>query len=153
MIESSEDKIRPEVTFDVTRGTRRFLAQLGYHAITELTLINGRRVDLIGLNDKGKIIIIEVKSSKEDFETDNKWPDYLPFCDQFYFAVSPDFPTHLLPDETGLIFADAYGAEIIKEAIKGDLNPARRKALTIRFARFAARKLTYHQDPDFKLPD
>ncbi|MTI10958.1 DNA repair protein MmcB-related protein [Rhodospirillaceae bacterium RKSG073] len=144
---------RPETTLNVTRGTRRLLAQLGFHAITELSLKNGRRVDLIGLNDKGKIIIVEVKSSKEDFQVDEKWEEYLPFCDQFYFAVSSEFPTDLLPPDTGFIVADAYGAEIIREATNGDLNPARRKALTIRIARMAAKKVTYIEDSDFRLPD
>ncbi|WP_420548953.1 MmcB family DNA repair protein [Curvivirga sp.] len=144
---------RPDTTLSVTRGTRRLLAQLGFHTITELSLKNGRRVDLIGLNDKGKIIIVEVKSSREDFQVDEKWEEYLPFCDQFYFAVSSEFPTELLPPDIGFIIADAYGAEVIRAATIGDLNPARRKALTIRFARMAAKKVTYIEDPDFQLPD
>lgn len=140
---------RSQITTDVTRGARRLLMHLGYDSISELTLKNGRRVDLMGVSKSGTLVIVEVKSCREDFYVDDKWQEYLPFCDIFYFAVNSDFPLDILPDETGLIIADAYGAEIINKAIEGSLNPARRKAIMLRFARLAAQKLTRIDDPDF----
>lgn len=140
---------RKVITQDVTRGARRLLTQIGYSLVTELTLKNGRRVDLIGVNDKGKLVIVEVKSCFEDFNVDEKWREYLPFCDTFYFAVDANFPIENLPDDTGLIIADSYGAEIIHAAAEGDLNPARRKAIMLRFARLAAQKSMRVEDPDF----
>lgn len=129
---------RPEVTKDVSRGTIRYFENLTHACLSEFSLKSGRRVDVMCLTSKGKFIAIEVKSSAEDFNVDTKWPEYLPFCDEFYFAVSADFPTEILPADVGLILADRYGAEIMRQAHEGDLNPARRKALTLQFARQAA---------------
>ncbi|MDX1738492.1 MAG: MmcB family DNA repair protein [Alphaproteobacteria bacterium] len=144
---------RPDVTRAVTRGARRFLNRLGLEAILELTLKTGRRVDIAGLDKKGNIVFVEVKSSKEDFDVDSKWEEYLPYCDKFYFAVSQDFPIEILPPETGLIIADSYGGEIIRPAKEGNLNASRRKSVHILFARVAARSLSKLQDPEFSQSD
>ena len=82
----------PEITRDVTRGTARFLGHLGQAVLTEFSLANGRRVDLIGIDRSGAVTVVEVKASLADFKGDRKWRDYLGFCDSFYFAVAPDFP-------------------------------------------------------------
>ncbi len=129
---------RPETTEAVTRGTARLLQALGYAPLLEVSLPNGRRADIMALGPKGEIAIVEVKSSLEDFRTDGKWPEYQPFCDAFSFAVGPDFPRHILPDEPGLICADAYGGAVLRPAPVVPLAPARRKALTLSFARLAA---------------
>ena len=126
----------------VTRGVCRLLTEMDYACVTELTLKTGRRVDVMALDPKGKVTVVEVKVSTADFRGDRKWTDYLPFCDQFYFAVPVDFPQEIIPPETGLITADAYGAAIVSPAAQGDMNAARRKALTLRFARHAARRLS-----------
>ena len=89
----------------------------------------------MALTDKGEIWIIEIKSGLADFQSDTKWPDYLPYCDRFYFAVAADFPTDILPQETGLIFADQYGAEIISDNKQEKLAAARRNLLLRRMAR------------------
>jgi hypothetical protein len=99
---------------------------------------NGRRADLMALSARGELTIVEVKSSLEDFRTDGKWPEYAPFCDRFYFAVAPEFPRHVLPQEPGLIVADAFGGAVLNEPPAFPLAPARRKALTLSFARLAA---------------
>ena len=143
---------RPEITEAVTRGVIRLFHQMGLNCVTELSLKTGRRVDVMGLDRKGLFSAVEVKSSVEDFRTDGKWEDYLPFCDQFFFAVSPDFPTDILPPETGLIMADAYGAEILKPSLPGNMNPARRKALTLRYARHAAGRLMALGRPEIPYP-
>ena len=35
-----------------------------------------------------------------DFRADNKWHEYWDYCDALFFAVPPDFPQDVLPDET-----------------------------------------------------
>jgi hypothetical protein len=129
---------RPETTAAVTRGAARLLNALGYAPLAEVTLPNGRRADLMALGPKGEIFIVEVKSGIEDFRVDLKWPEYQPYCDAFAFAVAPEFPREILPEEPGLIVADGFGGAILREAPVAPLVGARRKALTLAFARLAA---------------
>jgi hypothetical protein len=129
---------RPQITLGVTRGAWRLLGALGIAAAPEVCLPNGRRADLMGLSPKGQIVIVEVKSGIEDFKADLKWQAYRPYCDQFYFAVAPEFPQGVLPDEPGLIVADGFGGAVVREAAAVALAPARRKALILAFARLAA---------------
>ena len=42
-----------------------------------------------------------------DYAYDAKWPDYLEYCDRFYFGVPEEFPRDLIPEEAGLIVADS----------------------------------------------
>ena len=79
-----------------------------------------------------------MKSSIEDYRCDRKWGEYAPFCDQFYFAVAPEFPREILPEEPGLIVADGFGGAILRPSPVTPLAGARRKALTLGFARLAA---------------
>lgn len=129
---------RPETTAAVTRGAARLLSALGYAPLAEVTLPNGRRADLMALGPKGELFIVEVKSSLEDFRTDQKWREYRPYCDAFAFAVAPEFPRDVLPEEPGLIVADGFGGAVLREAPVTPLAGARRKALTIAFGRLAA---------------
>ena len=133
---------RPDTTIAVRQGSTRCLIHAGYAAIWEFSLANNRRADICALSQKGELVIVEVKSGIHDYKSDNKWRDYAPFCDLFYFAVAPDFPLDMIPSEggdaPGLIVADAFGAEIIRHAPRFDLAPARRKAVTLSFARHAA---------------
>ena len=129
---------RPETTVQVTRGAARLLTALDYAPLAEVTLPNGRRADLMALGPKGQIFIVEVKSSVEDFRTDQKWWEYGPYCDAFAFAVAPEFPREILPAEPGLIVADGFGGAVLREAPTAPMAGARRKALTLAFARLAA---------------
>jgi hypothetical protein len=129
---------RPETTSAVTRGAGRLFAALGYAPLMEVCLPNNRRADIMALGPRGQIAIVEVKSGLEDFRADRKWGDYLPFCDAFYFAVAPEFPQDILPPEPGLIVADAFDGAVLREAPATPLVGARRKALTLAFARLAA---------------
>jgi hypothetical protein len=133
-----ECETRPQITLGVTRGAWRLLAALGVAAAPEVCLPNGRRADLMGLGPKGQIVIVEVKSGIEDFKADLKWQEYRPYCDQFYFAVAPEFPQAILPDEPGLIVADGFGGAVVREAASVPLAGARRKALTLAFGRLTA---------------
>lgn len=129
---------RPEITANVTRGAVRLLADLGYAPLAEVTLPNGRRADLMALSPRGEIVIVEVKSGLEDYRVDRKWREYMPYCDRFAFAVAPEFPQGILPDEPGLLICDGYGGAVLREAPVVPLAGARRKALTIAFGRLAA---------------
>ena len=129
---------RPETTQSVTRGAARLMADMGYAPLLEVCLPNGRRADVMALGPRGEIAICEVKSGVEDYRVDRKWHEYAPFCDAFYFAVAPEFPDGILPDEPGLIVADAFGGAVVREARVSPLAPARRKALTLAFARLGA---------------
>ncbi len=129
---------RPETTLAVTRGAARVFIDLGYAPLLEVGLPNGRRADIMALGPRGQIAIVEVKSGRDDFLTDHKWAEYLPYCDSFFFAVAPEFPRELLPDEPGLIVADGFGGAVLREAPAAPLVGARRKALTVAFARLAA---------------
>lgn len=129
---------RPETTRRITRGVARLMVDLGHAPLVEVALPNGRRADVMALGPRGEIVICEVKSSPEDYRCDRKWGDYAPFCDRFYFAVSTGFPHDILPQEVGLIVADDFGGAILRDSGPQPLAPARRKALTIAFARLAA---------------
>jgi hypothetical protein len=129
---------RPGTTRAVTRGAARLLIDMGYAPLLEVCLPNGRRADGLALGPRGDIVIVEVKSGIEDYRVDRKWGEYAPFCDAFFFAVAPEFPSDVLPDHPGLIVADGFGGAVIREAPATPLAPARRKALTIAFARLGA---------------
>jgi hypothetical protein len=129
---------RPETTSAVTRGAGRLFVALGFAPLLEVCLPNGRRADIMALGPRGQIAIVEVKSGIDDFRTDRKWGDYLPFCDAFYFAVAPEFPMAVLPPEPGLVVADAFDGAVVREAPAAPLVAARRKALILAFARLAA---------------
>lgn len=129
---------RPETTQAVTRGAARLMADLGYAPLLEVCLPNGRRADVMALGPRGEIAICEVKSGVEDYRVDRKWGEYAPYCDAFYFAVAPEFPEGILPDEPGLIVADGFGGAVVREAPVIPLASARRKALTLAFARLGA---------------
>ncbi|MBV8449621.1 MAG: DNA repair putative endonuclease MmcB [Hyphomicrobiales bacterium] len=138
---------RPEVTLAVTRGAMRCLRALGYSVLSEVVLASGRRADILALAPHGRILIIEVKSGFEDWRADSKWSDYAAYCDALAFAVAPDFPADVLPADLGLIVADAYGGAVIREPIETPLQPARRRAMLMRFAALAADRLQNLVDP------
>ena len=120
---------------------------LGHSVVTELTLAGGRRADVVWLSPSGDIWIVEIKSCLADFQADAKWADYYDPCDRLYFAVAPDFPHEVIPEETGLILADRFGAEVMREPDEFRLTAARRKAVTLCFARAAALRLQRALDP------
>lgn len=124
----------------------RLLGSLGYTGITEMSLANYRRADIAAIGPSGDIWMIEIKSGVPDFKSDSKWPEYLDYCDRLSFAVDGDFPQELIPPQAGLIVADAFFGAVIRDAPESKLPPARRKAVTLRFARLAAARLTLAGD-------
>ena len=129
------------------RGVCRALRARGHSVVTELSLANGRRADVVALSGAGDVVIVEIKSCLLDYQSDGKWEDYLPFCDRLYFAVAADFPRDIIPPSVGLILADRYGAELVREPMEERLSAARRKAMMLNFARAAALRLQLHLDP------
>lgn len=146
---SAARQARPEVTIAVCRGACRLMRQAGHSVLLELPLPDGRRADIFAVGRGGELVIVEVKSSIEDWRVDGKWPDYLDWCDQLYVAVPVDFPQALIPDEIGLIVADAYGGEILRQPPRRPVAAARRKSLLIDCARLASERLARIEDPDF----
>ncbi len=142
----------PLAALDVARGVTRLFCRQDLFAMCEVPLPNGRRADLMAIDSKGGLTIVEIKVARADLLGDGKWLDYLDYCDRFYWAV-PARLAHLceserfLPDEAGLIVADRYDAAIIRSATSRPLAPARRKAELLRFARRAARRLSAQIDP------
>lgn len=132
---------------EIARGAARVLIDADQAVVAELPLANGRRVDLAALDRRGTVTLVEVKASRADFLADRKWPTYLDYCDQFYFAVAADFPLELLPQDEGLIIADRFAGEIVRAARIRALPAARRKAMLIRFARASATRLHALLDP------
>jgi hypothetical protein len=131
----------------LARGVARFFAALGYSALIEVPLPNGRRADVLAIDSRGQFLLVEVKSCRADFRSDNKWPEYLEFCDFFYFAVAADFPRDLLPADAGLLIADPYHAVIERDTAGRLLAPARRRSLLLRFAHLAASRVQVLSDP------
>jgi hypothetical protein len=131
----------------ILRGTQRLLRSLNFESLSEVSLGNGRRADVLALARDGTVWIVEIKSSIADFRADRKWHEYRDYCDALLFAVAPDFPSEILPGDTGLILADAYAGELVREAPQHPIGTARRKALTLSFARTAAMRLLAQVDP------
>src|SRR5689334_21793657 len=142
----------PPIAADVARGVTRLLCRQDLFAVCEMPLPNGRRADLMAIDDKGRFTIVEIKVAKADLFGDCKWRDYLEYCDRFFWAVPPHLAAFLeeeryLPSKSGLIVADRYDAAVVRDAAHRPLAPARRKAELLRFARRAARRLSAQIDP------
>ena len=141
------DGRQSQTALTVARGTTRLLHQLGFSAVSELPLPSGRRADLVALNAKGDVWIVEIKSSIEDFRADQKWQDYRAHCDRLFFATTLEVPCEIFPKDTGLIVADAFGAQLVCEAPEHRLHAATRKCMMLSFARCAALRLQSLADP------
>ncbi len=141
------DGRQSETALMIARGVRRLLRARGFSSLTELPLTDGRRADIAAINSEGEVIIVEIKSSPADFRADRKWRDYIACCDRLYFAISERTPAELMPIEAGLIVADPYGAEILREAELQRMAPPSRRALLLRFAQAAANRLHRLADP------
>ena len=142
------DGRQSERALAIRRGVCRRLRAEGLALIPEVTLRSGRRADLVALAPDGGITIVEIKSSVEDFRADAKWKDYLLHSDHFYFATGPHVPAGIFPREAGLIVADPYGAEILRESACVKMPAATRKEMLIRIARAGALRLHDLEDPD-----
>ena len=140
------------IAADVARGVTRLFCRQDLFAVCEMPLPNGRRADLMAIDSRGALTIVEIKVARSDLLGDGKWFDYLDYCDRFFWAVPPALARILdeeryLPQEAGLIVADRYDAAVVREAANRPLAAARRKAELLHFARRAARRLSAQLDP------
>lgn len=153
MLQSDQDPLisvdgrQSEAAAAIQRGVCRTFRALGHAVVTELPLANGRRADVVGLSPSGDVLIVEIKSCLVDYRTDGKWHEYLDYCDRLYFGVASDFPCEVIPEAAGLILADRYGAELVREPAEERLNAARRKAMMLNFAHAVALRLQHQLDP------
>lgn len=146
----------PPIAAEVARGVTRLFFRQDLFSVCEVPLPNGRRADMMAIDPKGCLTIVEIKVSRADLLGDGKWTDYLDYCDRFYWAVPASLAAILdgdryLPGDAGVIVADRYDAAIMRDATDRPLAPARRKAEVLRFARRAARRLSAHIDPTLGL--
>jgi hypothetical protein len=142
------DRRQSDTALAIARGTARLLRSLGFACIGELSLPSGRRADLVALNERGEIWIVEIKSSLEDLRADQKWQDYRAHCDRLFFAFTQDLPCEIFPKDTGLIVADAYGAHLHCDAPEHRLPAPTRKLMMIRFGLAAAQRINRLVDPE-----
>lgn len=142
----------PPIAAEVARGVTRLFCRQDLFAVCEMPLANGRRADLMAIDARGGLTIVEIKVTRADLLGDGKWTDYLDYCDRFFWAVPPSLAHILeeeryLPGEAGLIVADRYDAAVVRDAAHRPMAPARRKAELLRFARRAALRLSAQVDP------
>ncbi|MBH0111422.1 MmcB family DNA repair protein [Novosphingobium sp. YJ-S2-02] len=139
---------------DVVRGVSRLFARNDIWCTPEMMLRNGRRADLMGIDARGQVILVEIKVSRADLLGDGKWTDYLDYCDRFYWALPPSLDRApleteaFLPESCGVIVADGYDAEILRPAPLRQMAAARRKVEVERLARTALRRLVVGSDPE-----
>ncbi len=144
---------------EVARGIGRLFARNDIWCLAEVPLKNGRRADLMGIDAKGLIVIVEIKVARADLLGDAKWPDYLDFCDRFYWGLPPHLDRAPLesdayrPQTCGVIVADGYDAEILRPAALEPLAAARRKTQVEHLARIAMRRHMALLDPLCRAPD
>ena len=148
MTDLPPDGRQSDVAQKIARGVRRLLRAKGFASVTELPLLDGRRADIVALHPDGALLIVEIKSSIADFRADHKWRDYAAHCDRLYFAISQEIPAEIMPEDAGLIVADPWGAEIVREAELRTIHPATRRAVMLRFAIAAADRLHRLADPN-----
>lgn len=141
------DGRQSQTALAVARGTARLLVSVGFCCVSELSLASGRRADLVALGRDGEIWIIEIKSSVADFRADQKWMDYRMHCDRLFFATAAEVPCEIFPVDAGLIVADAFGAEFVRESPQHRLHAATRKSMMLSIARAASLRLQSLIDP------
>ena len=147
VLELPADGRQSETALAIARGTARLLHAHGFCVVSELGLPSGRRADLVALDSGGEIWIVEIKSSVADFRADQKWQDYRAHCDRLFFSTCMDVPCDIFPPDTGLIVADAFGAQLNCEAPEHRLPAATRKSMMLLIARAAALRLQSLVDP------
>lgn len=141
------DGRQSETALAVQRGACRMLRSMGFAVLPEFVLASGRRADVIAMDPAGLIWIVEIKSSLADYRADGKWHEYRDYCDRFCFAVPHTMDQAVIPEDVGLIVADNYGAEVMRQLPDHPLHAARRRAVSLQFARVAAQRLHNLWDP------
>ena len=153
-MDSIDDALTRCTAPDVVRGVARWFHRQRQVVLVEVPLPNGRRADVMAIDPKGKISIVEVKVARADLLNDAKWPEYFDWCDRFYWALAVGMnPAPLddairLPDQCGRLIADRYDAVLERAPLERPMPAARRKSETLRFARLAAWRSMLAMDPE-----
>lgn len=138
---------------EVARGIARLFARNDIWCLAEVPLRGGRRADLMGIDARGQVVIVEIKVARGDLLGDAKWADYLDHCDRFFWGLPPGLDRAPLesaafrPEVCGVIVADGYDGEILRPAALAPLAAARRKIEVEHLARTAMRRHTAVLDP------
>ena len=130
----------------ITDAIARSYYEQGNGVLREFKLRIKRRVDLVTINDKGWITIIEIKSSVADFRNDKKWNEYIEWADQFYFGVAHNFPIEILPKEHGIITTDGFDMHEAQPSPVQKLDGSRRKTLFRKLAKASMRRIEYDRN-------
>ncbi|WP_108660746.1 MmcB family DNA repair protein [Acuticoccus kandeliae] len=149
-VEPMIDGRQSPAAMKVRRGVGRLMREMGLAVVPELILSCGRRADLVGIDGRGELMIVEIKSCLADYRADSKWHHYRSACDRLYFASLPEVGD-IFPPEEGLIITDGYMAEIVREAPLQRLSATVRRSMTLRIAQTAARRLHELEDPSPRL--
>ena len=146
-LQLKSDGRQSDTALMIQRGVARLMRAAGFAVLPEFTLAIGRRADILGIGADGEIWIVEIKSSPGDFRADFKWPEYRDYCDRLFFAIPTSMDPDMMPADAGLMVADSWGADILRQAEALALHAARRKAVTLAITRAAALRLHGLYDP------
>lgn len=118
----------------------KWLFDKGYVCTAEFTLPNRRRADVIGYNEHGRIIILEVKVNQSDYDRDDKWETYLPYCDEFYFLLDSDIVHFRKEYNGGLILSKRNGRLEVKRGDRLERDELNKDGLMFSIATALTRK-------------
>ena len=138
-----------KLTRKILQNTMRFLSAKGYRVLSEFALPNKKRVDIIGINLKKEIVIVEVKSNKNGIKLDKKWKNYLNYCNYFYFACSEKLNLNF-SENIGIIRNNCNKIEITKEPKYKKLPENKKNKLIFKISLSAISKFHRLIDPEYK---
>ena len=136
-------------TRKILQKTMQLLISKGFKIITEFALPNKKRVDIIGINTKKEIVIVEVKSNKNNFKNDNKLKKYLKYCNYFYFSCNEEIKDICISKKVGIILYNSKNIEISRYSKYRKLSELIKNKIIYNFALSAASKFHRLVDPKF----
>ena len=111
---------------DVARGIGRLFARNDIWCLPEMPLRSGRRADLMGIDAKGLVVIVEIKVSRADLLGDLKKPAkraaYLGMASACWYVLGHDAKGRPIaqpeevPPECGVMYARDGELSIAREA-------------------------------------
>lgn len=122
----------------------RWLYDQGFVATAEL-VVGTRRWDVAGYDQAGHVVIVEAKASIQDFRRDDKWVEYLPYADRFYFVVEERFiDAYGTPvADVGWLAVNRAGQVRVVQECPGHLAAQEREATRWAVARALAKRLVF----------
>jgi hypothetical protein len=108
------------------------------------------RMDVWTMNrswSRPRICGYEIKVSRSDFKNDNKWQNYLPMCNQLFFACPKDLiKPEELPGDVGLVYCSIGRMRVIKKATHRDIEIPDSLARYLLMCRTRIVPHSYYQD-------